>query len=178
MTGDNVQALATIERCIATYQDELLGFLARRAPEDYEAIAQETWLRVFKSNAVFENEKACRAYAYTVARRLLIDGYRKRAKQHPMVSLSDQVELPTDRSDPQAIASAGELLVLVEEVLKQMSPKISEVFRLRTTTPMSFKEIAERQGVGLNTALGRMHNATQKLTAALIDAGFYPTGGE
>ena len=69
-----------------------------------------------------------------------------------------------DHGDPQAYAALA-------ETLAGLRPEIAEVFRLRMTSRLSFKEIAARQGVPLNTALGRMHNATKRLNAALIAAG-------
>ena len=52
-----------------------------------------------------------------------------------------------------------------------MKPEMAEVFRLRTTDDVPFKDIAERQGCSINTALGRMHRATRKIADALEAEG-------
>ena len=45
-------------------------------------------------------------------------------------------------------------------------------------TRLSFKQIASKQGVGLNTALGRMHQANKVLRNALIGAGHIVERGD
>ena len=59
----------------------------------------------------------------------------------------------------------------VEAELAAMKPELAEVFRWRTRSDLSFKDIAARQGTSVNTALGRMHQATRKVAKALADAG-------
>jgi DNA-directed RNA polymerase specialized sigma24 family protein len=66
---------------------------------------------------------------------------------------------------------AGEILEVVESTLGAMKPALAEVFRWRTTEDVSYKEIARRQDTNVNTALGRMHQATRKIRRALVDAG-------
>jgi len=155
---------------IHRHQSEILAFLTRRAPRDAEELAQETWLRVHRANPSCATDGAFRAYVFTVARRILIDHYRRRAARVSLVPLEGGLE-PSGNADPHGSAVASQTLHLVEETLASMRPEIAEVFRLRMTSRLSFKDIAARQGVPLNTALGRMHNATKRLHAALAEAG-------
>jgi DNA-directed RNA polymerase specialized sigma24 family protein len=62
---------------------------------------------------------------------------------------------------------------VVERELQDMKPEIAEVFRWRAEDDVPFKEIAERHGCSINTALGRMHRATLKVAAALRAAGLW-----
>ncbi len=165
-----MQALARLDERIHRHQQEILAFIARRAPSEAEELAQETWLRIHRANPVCKNDAAFRGYAFTVARRILIDHYRRRAARVPLVPLEGGLE-PSGGTDPHSAAVAAQTLGVVEETLAAMRPEIAEVFRLRMTSELSFKDIAARQGVPLNTALGRMHNATKRLSAALKDAG-------
>ena len=165
-----VQAVVSIDDRIARYRREILSFIARRAPRHAEEIAQETWLRVASAAPDCPDDRAFRAYAYTVARRLLIDHYRRHANRVTLVPLDGGLEFTTHQ-DPHDTACASEVLGIVEATLEQMNPTTAEVFRLRMTSEISFKEIASHQGVSINTALGRMHNATKKIAAALEAAG-------
>ncbi|HHO49740.1 MAG TPA: RNA polymerase sigma factor [Deltaproteobacteria bacterium] len=159
-----------LDERIARHRREILAFLRRRAPADAEEIAQETWMRVARSNPDCPDEASFRAYAYTVARRLLIDHHRHRARSVTLVPLEGGAE-PMDRSDPLGAVVAGQALALVQAELEVMKPELAEVFRLRMTTGLSFKEIAARQGCSLNTALGRHHQATRRLARALSARG-------
>lgn len=156
---------------------DLVAFLARRAPSVAEELAQETWLRVARANPDCPDEGAFRGFAFTVARRLLIDHYRRRSVRGTLVPLDGGLATtPDERLDPHSQVSANQTLRVVEATLDAMKSEVAEVFRLRTTTGLSFKEIAARQGVSLNTALGRHHHATKQLRKALHHAGLLDGG--
>lgn len=155
------------ESHIAALADELLGFLQRRAPADAEELAQETWVRLTAA-APDTDERGFRAYAFTVARRLLIDRHRRAVRRGPMVPLQGGL---AGSADPHSDAVAAQTLAVIEATLRGMKPEVSQVFRWRTTTGLSFKEIAAKQGCSINTALGRHHHATKALARALREAG-------
>ena len=66
------------------------------------------------------SEEAFRAYAFTVARRLLIDHYRKRSRRLVLVPLDGGAEIASD-TDPYAEVSAGQTLAVVEAELNTMN---------------------------------------------------------
>lgn len=178
MPADNGTALPTpqlLEARIARHRGELLSFLRRRNPAEAEEIAQETWMRVTRANPHCPDESSFRAYAYTVARRLLLDHHRARARGAALVPLDGGAELPGPAStDPAGHVMAGEALAVVQRELAAMKSELAEVFRLRMTTELSFRDIAARQGCSLNTALGRHHQATRRIARALRSAGVMP----
>jgi RNA polymerase sigma-70 factor (ECF subfamily) len=163
-----------VGRRIARFEAEILAFLRRRVGDDAEEVAQETWLRVAAARPNCPDDAAFRAFAFTVARRLLIDRHRRAAARPVHVALE---EAP-DAADPAEEVSASQAMAAVESELARMKPEIAEVFRMRTSSDLSFKEIADRQGVPVNTALGRMHQATKRLAAALTAMGLLPGGEE
>lgn len=156
-----------LDERIAAVADELLGFLRRRAPGDAEELSQEVWLRV-SSAQVPSDASGFRAYAYTVARRLLIDRYRRGRHRGTLVALDGGLAAT---NDPHADAVASQTLAIVEHCLAGMKPEVAQVFRWRLTSDLPFKDIASRQGCSLNTALGRHHHATKTIARALREAG-------
>lgn len=173
-----MQVATVLEERIGHYSAEILAFLRRRAPRDAEELAQETWLRVASANPRCADERAFRAYAFTVARRLLIDHHRRASARIQLVGLPGGLEpAVAGASDPHGDAAAAQTLAVVEAALDAMKPELAQVFRWRTCSQLSFKQIALRQGVPLNTALGRMHHATRRISAALSARGLLPDGG-
>ena len=157
---------------IRQHRAELLGWLSRRAPDDAEELAQEVWLRVSRAAPDCPDEASFRGYTYAVARRLLVDNHRRRASRIILVSLEGGAPDTADESDrPDRGMEAAQILAVVEAELARMKPELAQVFRWRAAEDIPFKEIAARQGVGLNTALGRMHQAVGALRAALGVAG-------
>jgi RNA polymerase sigma-70 factor (ECF subfamily) len=136
-----------------------------------EELAQEVWLKIARVDPECGSDAKFRAYAFAVARRVLIDHHRRSRARVQLVPIEGGLERGQSADDPYSAACAGETLVLIEATLRAMPDVQSEVFRLRTTTDLSFRDIAARQSVSLNTALGRMHAATKKVRAALVAAG-------
>ncbi|MEZ4238385.1 MAG: RNA polymerase sigma factor [Myxococcota bacterium] len=159
-----------LQQRIAALREELVRFLRRRTHEP-EEIAQETLVRVARAAPRCPDEASFRAFAFVTARRLLIDAARRRARRVPLVPLEGGVREPTSPDRPDAELQAGQSLALVERELAQMKPAVAEVFRLRLTTDLSFDQIARQQGVSINTALGRHHQATKRIARALREAG-------
>jgi RNA polymerase sigma-70 factor (ECF subfamily) len=157
---------------IDRHRAELLAFLARRAPEDAEELAQETWLRVARAAPDCADDARFRAYAFTVARRLLVDHWRAKGARVRLVALDGGPEPVDPAGDPSARVRLADVLRIVEAELGVMQPEQADVFRWRTAEGTSFADIAARQGTGINTALGRMHRATLRLAAALRKQGF------
>jgi RNA polymerase sigma factor (sigma-70 family) len=164
----------SLQRRIVELRTELLAFLRRRTTEPDE-IAQETWIRVAAADPDCPDDRSFRAFVYVVARRLLIDAARRRARAGALVPLDGGAgaELASPER-PDGELAAGQSLAVVERELARMKPELAEVFRLRMTTDLTFDEIARRQGVSLNTALGRHHQATKHVARALSEAGLLP----
>jgi RNA polymerase sigma-70 factor (ECF subfamily) len=158
---------------IGRHHAEIVAFLARRAPDAAEELAQEVWFRMARARPDCPTDAEFRAYAYAVARRLLVDHHRRRCARIELVPLDGGVRPheAVDAGRPDSAMDAGEILEVVESTLGAMKPALAEVFRWRTTEDVSYKEIARRQDTNVNTALGRMHQATRKIRRALVDAG-------
>lgn len=148
----------------------LVAFLARRVgPDLAEELAQDVLERVIRVAPDCRDEAQLRAYVFVVARRRLIDHHRAAATRSPWSSLEDA---PGAGEDGERAVAAGQVLSAVEGALAAMKPEVADVFRWRVADHVPFAEIAARQRTGINTALGRMHQATKRIAAALAAAGW------
>ncbi|MEO0601790.1 MAG: RNA polymerase sigma factor, partial [Myxococcota bacterium] len=117
-----------LEDRIARHRPELVAFLARRVGQDAEELAQEVWLRIARAEASFPDDASFRAYAYTVARRLVVDLYRKRKRTLQVVPLEETLREPQAPSDPSQLVQADQVLAVVRAELSAMKPELAEVF--------------------------------------------------
>jgi RNA polymerase sigma-70 factor (ECF subfamily) len=170
--GD-VPALDTL---IGRYQGQLHGYLRAMtgSTADADDLFQETWLRVVRNPGSFRGG-AFNAWLWRITRNLLIDRLRRRK---PVVSLDDTTaggtsfaELtPAPGPDAGAEAADAELGRQIAAAVGRLPPDQREVFLLRTQAGMSFAEIARLRRIPINTALGRMHYAIQRLRQELGQA--------
>ena len=160
---------AALDTLVGRYQGQLHGYLRAMtgSAADADDLFQETWLRVVRNPGSFRGG-AFNAWLWRITRNLLIDRLRRRK---PMVSLDDTTDEGTAYSEltpgtgpePGANAEAAELGRLIAAAVKRLPADQRDVFLLRTQAGLSFVEIARLRRVPVNTALGRMHYAIQRL---------------
>lgn len=144
----------------------LLGMTGNRA--DADDLFQEIWLRVIKNAGRFNNV-SFKAWMWKIAKNLLIDFRRKRRPDVSLDAVADADEVPlVDRltapdRDPARQIEMDDMTSRVMRAVETLPEMQREVFLMRTQGELSFSEIAAALGIPLNTALGRMHDAMNKL---------------
>jgi len=157
-----------IENLMDRHHDPLMGFLVNRVGRDAEDLYQETWVRVSGRLDTYEDRGSFRAWLFQIARRLVIDHHRRAGARIRMVAdPDDAVPSAVDSVKPDQAMDAAEVARVFQEVVDSMEPEMAQVVRWRLFDGISFKDIAERQGVPLNTALGRMHRGLNKIRVVL-----------
>jgi RNA polymerase sigma factor (sigma-70 family) len=83
------------ERFYSDHRDEVYGFLRRRlGPGAAEDAFQETFLRALHAYGRLEHGRELRAWVLTIARRIVIDVYRRQRPQGELPELAAEDELP------------------------------------------------------------------------------------
>lgn len=158
---------------VARYRRPLFAWICKQVTnrEDADDIFQETWIRVARNAEKF-SDVSFRAWLWRIARNLVIDHFRRRKEQISLDAESEEGSSLLDTlqaSDPKPyeLMSAGDAEKIVLRVIESLPPVQKEVFTMRMQGGLSFNEIAAALQVPLNTALGRMHDAVQKIRKAL-----------
>ena len=124
---------------------------------DVDELVQDTFVRAFNSLEGFRGDSSFRTWLFTIQRRLLLD--RRRAEKRRR----DRDELHEDdaATEYDALDSvvADETQQRLKEAVKRLSPTQREVFNLRITEGLSYKEIAEAVGTTEGAARVHYHNA-------------------
>jgi RNA polymerase sigma-70 factor (ECF subfamily) len=162
-----------LERLVARHRSQLHGYLTMMTGSATEAddLFQETWLRVIRNPGSFR-EGAFNAWLWRIARNLLIDRLRR---IKPTVSLDDDEDgapallerMAAPDMDPGREVDDAEIGRQIRAAVARLPLAQRDVFLLRMQGGLSFAEIAALRRVPLNTALGRMHYAVQRLRREL-----------
>lgn len=169
--GD-IEALGEL---VEEYRRPLFGFIIKMTEGrgDADEIFQEVWLRAIKRLSSFKGGNFL-SWLFRIAHNLVIDRARKSKREVDLVSretgdnpesLEDRI--PDEGPGPAIIAREHDTQRVISAALKVLPAEQREVFLLRSEGDMSFKEIAEVQGVSINTALARMQYALEKLRREL-----------
>ena len=124
---------------------------------DVDELVQDTFVRAFNSLDGFRGESSFRTWLFTIQRRLLLDRRRAEKRRRDRDELQE-----TDASteyDALDSVVADETQRRLRDAVKRLSPTQREVFTLRITDGLSYKEIAEAVGTTEGAARVHYHNA-------------------
>lgn len=140
-----------VHRLYREHHDWLRLWLRKRLPcsESAADLAQDTFVRLLASRKVFDLREP-RAYLSSIARSLMIDGFRRRAvEQAYLETLALQPE-PLEIS-PEARVLILETLLEIDRMLDGLGTRGREIFLLAQLDGLSHVEIGRRLGLSTNT---------------------------
>jgi RNA polymerase sigma-70 factor (ECF subfamily) len=150
-----------------------------------EDLLQDTFIKavnVIKSGRYNEEGKFL-PWLSRIAHNLAIDHFRKR-KRYPEIIMEDGSPLLESLrfadSSIETKQAARDTKAYLRSLIKELPKEQREVLIMRQFLDLSFQEIADRTGVSINTALGRMRyaliNLRKKMTNSnAYDKNIYPT---
>jgi RNA polymerase sigma-70 factor (ECF subfamily) len=166
MAGD-VDAFGALVR---RYQARMVG-LARTltgVPEDAEDLAQEVFVRVFRSLGAFRGDSVFRTWLYRVAINVSRTHRSRRLRERAVWQDSgedDETSLdPPDRMDVEADLIARDA---IGHALDRLPEALRTAVTLRDVHGLDYRDIAEATGVPIGTVESRIFRARQRLRAWL-----------
>jgi len=131
-------------------------------PEAGKDIAQEVFLRLEQQRDSITNPQA---WTYKTARNLVIDHYRRVAKNTPgrTEPLTDDLPADATRFDPVILTEKKEILTMIQQKINDLSPRHREVLRLKFQEGLKYAEIAEILGETVTTVAWLLHEAIAML---------------
>jgi RNA polymerase sigma-70 factor (ECF subfamily) len=158
MAGEQRAATLLVERHAAA----LARFAASvGARGDVEEIVQDTFVRAFASLDRFRGESPLRTWLFTIARRLLLDRRRAERRRGEQVPVQDSDV--TTEFDPLDTVVADETKRRMREAVARLTPTQKDVFTLRVSEGLSYKEIADAVGSTEGAARVHYHNAMRAI---------------
>ena len=155
------------EVLVARYYTALIRYLQRLTGSDHlaEELHQQTWLSVLEHASRFDAASAgggFKAWLFRIATNKANDHWRSQGREK---SAKDGLRLVTDEEVPPADhrMEGTEQEQKLRQSIALLPENQRQVLLLRYYSGLKFVEIAEVVGCPLNTALGRMHKAMQKL---------------
>ncbi|MEO8378773.1 MAG: sigma-70 family RNA polymerase sigma factor [Acidobacteriota bacterium] len=178
MTSEQDQRIA---ETFAREEDRLRSFIRRRVVDDRDVddIFQEVFYELVEAYRLVKPVEYVTAWLFRIARNRITDLFRRKRRE-----ISTDEPIPT--TDGEEPLSIGDLLpsadagpeaaharaLLLEELmagLDELPDEQREVFLAHEVEGRSFKEMAARSGVNINTLISRKHYAVLHLRRRLHD---------
>jgi RNA polymerase sigma-70 factor (ECF subfamily) len=127
-----------------------------------EDIAQETYLRALPSLSRFRARSCARSWLLAIARRVIVDGYR-RAAARPRIAEAANWHEAADRAQPRDLPGFEEAIALLD-ALAVMAPERQQAFVLTQLLGWTYAEAARAAGCPVGTVRSRVARARDELT--------------
>ena len=162
--GDPTAATAIVSR----HSDALARFAVNLGErDDVEELVQDTFVRAFGSLHSFRGDSALRTWLFTIERRLVLDR-RRAARRAPVAVEVTDASAATEFTALDSMVAA-ETEQQVREAIERLSPTQREVFTLRVSEGLSYREIADVVGTTEGAARVHYHNAMRAVKEYLSD---------
>jgi RNA polymerase sigma-70 factor (ECF subfamily) len=151
-----------------------------------EDLLQETFVKAINTirGGRYNEEGKFLPWISRIAHNLAIDHFRKN-KRYPEIVLEDGSRVFNSMEFAEESIESKQVMqdtrYRLRNFIKELPMEQKQVLIMRHYLQMSFQEIADRSGVSINTALGRMRYALINLRKKMIkhrayDKNFYPDG--
>jgi RNA polymerase sigma-70 factor (ECF subfamily) len=173
--------VAAFEQLSAAYADRLFMLLLRLLGDRGEAedVAQEVMLRAWQGITRFQGRSSYFTWLYRIAVNEANRALEKRSRRPAGVPIGErELQLPTSPADdPFRQAEASELRVALGRAMAELPPPLRIAIVLRDVEGLSTREAAEIAGIGQAAFKSRLHQARQRVRAAIGDEALVTAGG-
>jgi RNA polymerase sigma-70 factor (ECF subfamily) len=152
-------------------QPSLLRYLRWEEPGAADDLAGETWLAVAERIQDFVgDERALRAWVFSVARRRLADHRRRGARRRTQpVAPQDLLEVPGGEDPADVVLEALSAQQAIDHLVATLSPGQAEVLVLRVVARLSVDDVAQILGKRPGTVRVIEHRALRRLSRDGVD---------
>jgi RNA polymerase sigma-70 factor (ECF subfamily) len=162
--GEQRAATLLVERHASAVSRFVASIGARAEAQE---VVQDTFVRAFASIEGFRGDSSLRTWLFTIARRLVLDRRRSSRRRGESVEVQEgDVATEYDALDGML---ADETRARLRQAMAALTPTQREVFVLRVSEGMSYREIAEAVDTTEGAARVHYHNAMRAIKEFLDD---------
>jgi RNA polymerase sigma-70 factor (ECF subfamily) len=161
---------SAFERMVADHVTVVYRTAVRLAGRTFDAedLAQDTFLRAWRSRHTFQLETNAKAWLLRILHNVSVDRFRARRRMVPTVSELDTSGSAFTLPDtPESLVLAGVMEGEVFEALRSLPERFRICLILADLHGLSHAEIAKGLGVPLGTVMSRLFRARQRLQRSL-----------
>lgn len=166
--------IRAFEELVEIHQHAVIGTVAKMlgSPDDAEDIAQQVFVRIWKSAKRYQPQAKFTTWLFTITRNLVFNEMRRRQRK-PSVSINEReddfhIGTPDDPSKtPDATALQNELEIAVDRAIQDLPEKQRMAVILRRYEEMPYEEIGEILKLSLPAVKSLLFRARVQLKESL-----------
>jgi RNA polymerase sigma factor (sigma-70 family) len=165
---------SSFEQIVHDHQAMVFRTLVRLtgSREHVEDLAQEVFLRLYRALAGFRGEALFTTYLYRIVVNVAQDEWKRRRRDRPLTSFSNEEEewedrLPHPAPDAEQQFAERQFRYSVEQELQQLSAIERTILVLYHQEELSYEQIALSLKLPIGTVRTHLHRGRKKLREAL-----------
>ena len=175
--------LDAFEELVRAHEQTVYNLALRMTgnPQDAEDMAQEAFLKAYRSLPEFRGESKFSVWLYRIVSNVCLDHLRKQSRR-PASSLTveddegeeQQYDIPDESASPEKLLEQKLTREAVQRGLNELSDEQRQILLLREIRGLSYEEIGEALGLEAGTVKSRIFRARKRLCAFLLADGNIP----
>jgi RNA polymerase sigma-70 factor (ECF subfamily) len=159
---------AAREELFLRHRDDAFRAAYRLLGDEHDALdaVQESLLKAFRRLDEFDGRGGFRYWLLRIVVNTALDQGRRRKRSKSVPLEADPTSLTPD-DDPSRGLARADLRRSLDEALATLSPTLRATFVLFAEAGLTYREIAEAQGVPIGTVMSRINAARRKLQETL-----------
>ena len=157
------------ERLVLAYQHRVFSIALRMLGDrgDAEEVAQEVFLRVYRSVREFRGEAKLSTWLYAITARLCLNRLKSPTRRARRVDEATLGRVANGHPNPGATLEAGEMRAALHRAIADLDEERRIVVVLRDLHGLAYEEIAAALELPLGTVRSRLHRARMELKERL-----------
>ncbi len=162
--------IGAFEQLVIEYQSKIYTLCYRYLGNEEDAydMAQETFIKAFRSMDSFRGKSSFGTWLYRVASNVCLDEIRRRKRRVPTISIHEPVEtgdgdlekeLADARPTVEELYEQQEMSLYIQSILDAMKPQHKTVIILRDMMGLSYEEIGQVLNCSIGTVKSRLSRA-------------------
>lgn len=169
--------IEAFEKLILGYQKKVFNLCYRYIEnhDDASELAQEVFIKIYKSIINFKGESSLSTWIYKIAVGTCIDEIRKR-KKYNVISIDNSensagIELIDNSHNPHSRFERNETVKEIYAAINELSEEFKTVIILRDVQGFSYSEISEIADIPMGTVKSRIKRARDDMKQFLLKNG-------
>lgn len=165
--GGDANAFAVLA---GRYKDMVFSLALRMVKnrEEAEEVAQDSFLKVYRSLAKFKNESKFSTWLYCITYNTCLDRIRKNKREQHVVAIDEYTEQQISSLDNTLESmEAGERTQMIKDCLNLLPEEDGFLLTLFYFEEQSVKEIAKIMDINANHVKIKLHRGRKKLATVL-----------
>lgn len=166
--------ISAFEALIVQHEKMVFNYCYRMtgSREDAEDLAQEVFLKVYRSLSTFQGNSQFSTWLYRIAHNICVDRHRRRRAVVVPLTLSDDGEererpLPDSAPSPEEQVLSMEQQAMIQKCIEGLKPEYRSVIVLRDIQHHSYEEIAVIMKLPLGTVKSYISRGRSALRTAM-----------